>query len=333
VRLLLFFTLILYLLLPQWLQAIGLDITPTDLTAKERQNFKPWFTGSLLSGSGVTLPKGKINSEPYLFVTHFTGYYDSRWRSVAENRSVSVTPLLDTVYGLTDNMDMTIQPSLVANFQDKASDTRVEDFPLYLGFQILRGDPNTWKPDIRFLLKSIFPTGHYQHLNPSKNGTDSSGLGSYQMGFGLNIQKLFYLQAKKLLRVRWNFNYFILSKVHVEGFNTYGGGYGAKGIVYPGNFFSMNVAFEYTFTQNWIGALDINYARGGSTTFSGYPGLTSQGALSSMYSPRKQRISLAPAIEYAFTQNLGLIFGPWFTIAGKNSARFISYVVALNYVH
>lgn len=315
------------------LLAIGPDTPLPPTSPLQKSHFKPWFTGSLLSGSGVTLPKGMVNPELYLFVTHFTGHYNSDWKGVSTSRAVSVNPLLDLVYGLTDNMDLTILPALSSNFAQGASDTRVNDFRLYLGFQLSRNNALTWKPDIRLVLKTTYPTGHYQHLNPHKNGTDATGLGSYRVGFGLNFQKLRYLHnSKRLLRMRLNLDYHILSDVHVHGFNVYGGGYGTKAKVYPGGIFSTILSLEYTFTQHWIGAIDMTYLTEGATHFSGYPGVTAAGTLANLSFPRKQQFSLAPAIEYAFSKNLGLIFGPWFTIAGKNSPRFISYVIALNYI-
>jgi hypothetical protein len=40
--------------------------------------------------------------------------------------------------------------------------------------------------------------------------------------------------------------------------------------------------------------------------------------------------ALAPAIEYNFSDNVGLISGVWFSLSGVNTAHFITYVLALN---
>jgi hypothetical protein len=42
--------------------------------------------------------------------------------------------------------------------------------------------------------------------------------------------------------------------------------------------------------------------------------------------------SLAPAIEYNWSDYVGIITGAWFTIAGRNALTFISSVTALNVV-
>ncbi len=50
-----------------------------------------------------------------------------------------------------------------------------------------------------------------------------------------------------------------------------------------------------------------------------------------MRSPTSAQFSIAPAIEYNWNANIGIIFGSWFTLAGKNSTQFTSGVFAFNY--
>lgn len=315
------------------LRAISTPEAPSSpLTPAEKHEYKAWFTGSLLSGAGHTVPAQHVNVEPYLFATGYIGAYNDHWHSVSAPHSVTVTPLLAFTYGLTHNADFMIVPQIHSSFQEHASDTRIGDFPLFMGFQTLRDRRGSWTPDLRVVVKSIFPTGHYQHLNPHKHTTDATGLGAYQGGAALNFQKIFYCGIR-LLRIRLNLDYLVPSRVHVEGFNTYGGGYGTFGTVRPGHFFTSILAFEYTLSQNWIAALDVKYDLIGSTRFSGTPGVLPSGAVATVGGPSKQFFSLAPAMEYAFNSQVGLIAGVWFTVAGKNSARFVSGVIALNYYH
>jgi hypothetical protein len=49
-----------------------------------------------------------------------------------------------------------------------------------------------------------------------------------------------------------------------------------------------------------------------------------------MKAPSNEQWSVAPAIEYNWSKNVGLIVGSWFSFAGRNSVRFISGVAALN---
>jgi hypothetical protein len=47
--------------------------------------------------------------------------------------------------------------------------------------------------------------------------------------------------------------------------------------------------------------------------------------------PSTSLLTLAPAIEYNFTQTIGVIVGSWFTLKGRNANRFVSAAAALNY--
>lgn len=116
----------------------------------------------------------------------------------------------------------------------------------------------------------------------------------------------------------------------MKGFNTYGGARNTRGVVYPGNTFTADAAIQYNFTKQWAFACDLIYGHGNKNRFSGKRGTNRDGTKANMTAPSNEQWSLAPAIEYNFSQTLGLIAGPWFTFAGRNSAQFASGVIALN---
>ena len=314
------------------LQASSVNTGKNDLIFAEKNALQPWFTGPLIAASGHTVPAHHIVLEPYIFVTDVLGQYDNNWKSISIPNIIIVDPVVFFKYGITDVVEIKIVTDLHSNFRQHSHDTRMGNFQFGFGFQALEDNLNSWRPDFRIEIKEDFPTGHYQHLNPDKHGTDITGTGLYRTGISLNFQKLFIIDSH-LLRVRWNFDYYASPPVHVEGFNAYGGGYGTSGKVKVGDRFFSVLAFEYTFTQHWIGALDIVYDMNNRISFSGNSGFTRDGIPATMGAPARKQFSLAPAIEYAFNNNLGIIFGPWFSIAGKNSSRFVSGVIALNYYH
>ena len=82
-----------------------------------------------------------------------------------------------------------------------------------------------------------------------------------------------------------------------------------------------------------VAALDIQYLFSTKDHFSGYPGITSSRQNAIVGNLASHQLNLAPAIEYNFNENLGIIFGPWFSVVGKNSDRFVSAVFAINYYH
>ncbi len=110
----------------------------------------------------------------------------------------------------------------------------------------------------------------------------------------------------------------------MHGLNVYGGNTSTRGTAYPGNNFSVNVGLEYSLSQPWTLALDLLYIYQAKNRFSGHDGGTP------MTSPSSASYSLAPAIEYNFSDKIGLIGGSWFTVAGRNTAQYINWILALN---
>src|SRR5690606_33928892 len=105
-------------------------------------------------------------------------------------------------------------------------------------------------------------------------------------------------------------------------FNSYGGGFGTKGRVHPGGSFQADFGLEVALTQNWVLANDLVYTFQNATHFSGNPGTVSPGgAPASVRSPYSDNLSLAPAIEYNFNSNLGLLVGTQFSVYGRNSSN------------
>ncbi|MCH9631593.1 MAG: hypothetical protein S4CHLAM37_16170 [Chlamydiia bacterium] len=296
---------------------------------KDEDSFLPWFTGPLIAPAGRVVPVGHTNWEPYLYVTDNIGVHSHQWKHVAKEKSVTVNPLIDLTHGLTEWMDIQIISGFLWNFKNKKNDFRYDDTTIYLGFQALKDKKGTMIPDLRITVQESFPSGHYQYFDPKKNGTDNTGNGSFETGFSFTFQKLFYLHPR-LLRLRWNIGYMFPSKVHVHSFNAYGGGFGTDGIVKPGGKFATILSGEYTLTQSFTLALDVQYICDSKRTFKGIPGIKRDGTIADLNGPAKTQLSLAPAIEYNFNKSVGLVAGVWFSVTGSNSKDFISGVFALN---
>ncbi len=288
----------------------------------------PWMTGPLLAPGGTTIPKGHINFEPYVFVTDDNGIYNNRAKVVSAPSATNISPTAIVSYGLTNWMDIAI--SVPFNFKETQDQTSsgVGDSSVTLGFQALHS--HAWVPDLRLTVEETFPDGRYRNLDPNKLGVDAIGAGSYQTSLGANFQKMHQFHNGKYLSTRLTFTDTIPSSAHVTGFNSYGGGFGTDGDVKPGNVFTTDLGLEYTLTQHWVPALDVVYTTSQSATFSGTPGVTSSGLPAVNSTPSGDQVSLAPAIEYNFNSNVGIIGGTWFSVYGRNSNEFVAGVVALN---
>lgn len=290
----------------------------------------PWFTGPLLAPAGHTIPAGHVNFEPYLFITDNNGIYNRHWRLSHAPLSHSVTGNPIFTYGLTDHFDIQYSIPYAYNTANQRHYQHISDVSAILGYQALEQGKSKWLPDLRITLQEIFPSGKFRNLDPTFNGIDATGSGSYQTVVALNFQHLFQLTELNYLRTRLSVAYQMPIDVHIRGYSSYGGGFLAKGSIDPGNMFTLDGAAELNITQNWVLVMEGYYVNRDRTHFNGFPGFKTDGTLATVGHDQVEEISLAPAIEYNFNENVGLIAGYWWSIAGKNAVNFNSVVIALN---
>ncbi len=154
-----------------------------------------------------------------LFYTRYGGLYNETWR--LQSATVSRTIIQQTyfIYGVTNWMDVEIAPQWLQNSSEGQSFSGFGGLPLQLGLQVLRGDSDSWPPDVRIWVQEILPTGRCNDLPLSTIGVEGTGGGSF---------------ATTL--------YGFYSSVTVRGFNAYGGGFGTDGRVDPGAVATLTVA-------------------------------------------------------------------------------------------
>ncbi|HBR49208.1 MAG TPA: hypothetical protein DEA71_03885 [Nitrospira sp.] len=289
----------------------------------------PWFTGTLLSTRGRTLDPGRLVVQPYFFYTRYGGLYNDNWRLHSATVSRTIIQQTFFIYGLTNRVDIGIAPQWLENSSSRDSLSGFGDLPVQLGFQVLKGDSDSWVPHVLFWVQEVFPTGRYNDLGPSTVDLGGIGGGSFGTTLGLALQKVLRLGGDHVLRYRLNASYGFYSPVTVRGFNTYGGGFDTTGRVEPGSVTTFTVAGEYTLTRHIVLALDIGFQTINATHFSGTAGIGAQGEPAMVGKGYSNLLSIAPAVEYHFTQHVGLIAGPWFSLRGKNTSEFFGVVAAL----
>ncbi|KTD42285.1 hypothetical protein [Legionella parisiensis] len=278
----------------------------------------PWFTGPLLAPAGKTIPAGHINFEPYAF---YSGYPKGF-------RNFEVLPILSI--GMLSFVDLQTSLPYDVSWDDRQHGNGIGDYSLALGVQILRQKENSWLPDLRVVVQEVFPTGRFENLDPQRLGTDQTGLGAYQTYLGFNFQKLIQFHNGRYLRTRLSLVGARFSEITVDNVNVFGGATGTRGIVKLDNSYSADLAFEYTLTQHWVPVFEALYVHSPGSQFDGNPGLTPGGALAGIGGKANEQVSLAPALEYNFNSNLGLIGGVWFSVTGPHAAKFVTGALALN---
>lgn len=125
--------------------------------------------------------------------------------------------------------------------------------------------------------------------------------------------------------------YSLPAPVSLKGFSVYGGGYSAKGRIFPGQNLEADLGVELSLTRRWALACDLVGTWAARSRFQGNPGMTPDGRRSRVGAGSSVQYTLAPAIEYNWSANIGVIGGGWFTLGGRNSVRFWSAVFAFNY--
>ena len=297
---------------------------------KAKKMFNPWYTGPLITPSASMMPPGWGNIQPYIFVTDNYARFNSERKSKSlSSHLVNLNPLVYAQFGVTKTMDLTVSAQANANWQYDHSGAGFGDMSALVGFPICTQTIHV--PAIKLSIKETFPTGQYQHLNSNGLGLSATGAGSYQTQFSLSVSKVLFWSYLHPMNFRLYLSYNIPTPVSVHGFNNYGGGFGTHARVHPGNTFSSDMGFEISLNQRWVFATDIAYSAQNETTYSGYAGKTASGDTASIGGGYNDNLSLAPAIEYNWNENLGILGGVWFSVYGRNSNNFVSGIVSLTW--
>jgi len=283
-----------------------------------------WFTGPLLTGGAKTTAAGHTDYELAFSYANNFAHYNSRGVKQGAIRTSSLNTDLEITQGLSSRFDLSVDIPFHVKWKDDQTNARFADINLSLDYQLVEQKTESWIPDVKLVLGENFPTGRYRNLNPIKKGTDSTGVGSYQTSFGINLQRLWTFSNGHALRARLSTSYSMASIANLRGFNTFGGDFTTNGTLHLGDHFSTALGFEYSLTQHWVPAIDLLYTNSAVSRFVGTPG-------ASLDLSSGEELSIAPAIEYNVTKDFGLILGDWFSLAGRNTSDFNVVMLSLSY--
>jgi hypothetical protein len=125
----------------------------------------PLFTGTLLSTRGSTVDHGHMVVEPYFYLTRFGGLYNNNWRLQSATTTRTMVVQTYFIYGVTDRIDVEIAPQGLSNHSSQHESIEgFGDFPLQIGFQVVKSRTDSWRPDVRLWVQETFPTGSYRNL-------------------------------------------------------------------------------------------------------------------------------------------------------------------------
>jgi hypothetical protein len=293
-------------------------------------DYDAWMTGPLLCPAYACLPKGSYNIEPYLYTNIVYGSYNRNWheRSQAQFLQVYNSTLIQV--GITNNFNVSISPQFNYQSLNNHSSANIADLPLQLYFTIL--NENSKLPGLILGIKATAPIGKFKNLNPDTALVDAMGGGSWKPAVDITFGKKIHLYGVHFLTLRSNFTTQFRTKIPVSGFHAYGGGYHTRGTVTLGTQYTLIASFEYSFSRHGVLAFDALWQHNNKITYQGRAGFIdpAQTLRATNSAPSSEQLSIAPAVEYNFNDNVGLIAGVWFSIAGRNQQAFVSPTCALN---
>lgn len=293
----------------------------------------PWFTGPLLAPAFAIVPPGQVNVQPYLFAFAITGEYDDKGKVKKEPTYWNNFSQTSIEVGALSFLDVQINPLFYWNYSQGSGHWAFGDFPLQINIQIYSSENDCCIPNIKLSIAETFPTGKYRNLNPNDHGTQIGGIGSWETDFILVLGNIHHLIASSYLQWRFFIDYALFSSTHLLGFNSFGGGYGTDAHLTPGQSLILDLGLELSLTREWVLALDLASQWIAKDHYRGIAGVLENGEKAPLGNPFRTQLSLAPAIEYNFNANLGIIAGGWFTVCGRNSNQFVSGSLSVNYLY
>ena len=313
-------TLLVNLLVLPILTSQALESDPS-----KKEEFKPWFIGPLLTPSPYVEPPGRINFQPYMFMTKDIGYFNNTWalQTDLDNSQFQINWNTVIQLGIIDRFGAKLIPQGFYTSNEGRNSYSVGDLTLQLQYQVYREGEDGPLPTMQLAVAESFPIGSYDNLDPTLNGTDIGGSGAYATTFSYTIGTIYHVTGEQYFRPRLSLQYTISTDVDISNSSSYGGGPGTSGTITPGQSASFYLGLEYSLDQNFVLALDIAGTYNSETSFSGNNAGFSAG------SPESWVFSVAPGLEYNVSENLGFIAGVWLPFAGENTPDFVSGVISL----
>lgn len=307
---------------------------PTLASATFRQSLDDaWWTGPMLAPSANTLPQGHFLIEPYLYDVITQGFYDSSGARVRVSHENSFGSLTYALYGVANKFTVGMIPIFGYNEVSgglSSAGIQVGDLTLQAQYRLHLFREGSWVPTMSIAVQETLPTGKYDQLN--KRTSNALGAGAFTTSPAFYSQTFFWLPNGRILRMRFNVVPSFSDNVSVKDVSIYGTSAGFRGQAKPGASVFVDAAWEYSLTKRWVLALDVTYRHQGNSAVNGYS-ISDSSQSSRLNSGATDACGLAPAIEYNWKPNLGVLLGVRLIPAGRNTSATITPALAVNFVH
>ena len=292
-----------------------------------------WWTGPMLAPNATTLPQGHLLVEPYLYDVITQGLYNSHGTRVSAPHENGFGSLTYINYGFLNKLTVGLIPIFGYNEVSRGPSSPsvgMGDLTVQAQYRLHLFHEGSWVPTTSINVQETLPTGKYDQLGDRLS--DGLGSGAFTTTIGLYTQTYLWMPNGRILRFRFNVIPAFSRSMNVKDASVYGTTGGFRGHAKPGSSIFLDAAGEYSLTRHWVLALDATYRHQDNTSVSGY-NLATPTAPILLNSGSSDAFGLAPAIEYNWNQNLGILFGVRLIPAGRNTPVTISPALAVNFVH
>jgi len=234
-------------------------------------------------------------------------------------------------YGLTDALAVGVMPNVAREQPASGRSTSglaLGDITLHAQYRLTSRTPGSWVPQSAIALEEVLPTGRYQNLGD--HAAEGVGAGAYTTTIAYYAQQYFWLPNGRILRGRVNVTGSLSPRVPLQGVSVYGTPEGFRGHARPGAVVFLDNAWEYSATRRWVLAMDLGYRHAEATRVDG--AVDAEGARARFRRTQgpSDAVIVAPAVEYSWTQNLGVIGGVRVIRSARNATNSVTPVVAFN---
>lgn len=291
-----------------------------------------WWTGSLLAQSAATLPQGHFYIEPALSDSISYARFDSEGKGRDVSHENELGPSLPMKYGVTDRLAVGAILRMGYDWTARgpsSSGIGVGDPSVQLQYRLTEYQPGSRTPAFSVSVQESLPAGRYDRLDRQTNGL---GSGAYTTTVAACFQSFFWMPNGRVVRARADLFYAVSRRASVDGRSVYDTSDNFRGYAARGDAASVDLAFEYSATRNWVLAADFWLEWDASTRVEGaysQPGGETRNFLGASGVGRE--LIVAPAVEYNWSSRLGIILGVRTTAVSRNETGFITPVVAFSY--
>ncbi len=290
----------------------------------------------MLANSPSTGSPGHLLVETYFYDLMSERRFDRDGRRQASPRFDAFGSQTYLVAGVAEGFSLGLVSVVGFNTIEggpRSSGLGLGDQSLMAQYRLSEFQPGRRVPTTAINLQETFPTGRHDRLGDRPS--DGLGSGAYTTTLSFYAQTYTWMPNGRILRWRFNASQAVSSPARVEGVSVYGTGRGFRGHAKPGAWFAIDVAAEYSLTRSWVLASDLYYRRTRSTRVNGIE-IDALGAAPARIvssSGSNDLLAWAPAVEYSWKPNLGVLVGARLVVAGHNTSASYAPVVAINYVH